>query len=70
MECCENKDIACKNYENICINCGTVHDYQYINEISLKDYNMNMSSMLFYKKTKEKNIYIIYVCILEKLMII
>ena len=51
MRCCENKNIACKNYENICINCETVHDYQYINEISLKDYNMNMSNILFYKKT-------------------
>ena len=47
MDCCENKNIACKNYENICINCG-IHDYQYVNEISFKD--MNMSNMLFYKK--------------------
>ena len=51
MECCENKSIAYKNYENICINCGTIFDYQYINEISLKDYNMNMSNILFYKKS-------------------
>ena len=71
MDCCKNKNITCKKYENICINCGTIHDYQYINEISFKDYNMNMSNMLFYKKKlfiKEKNIYIIYVCILKKLM--
>ena len=51
MECCENKNIAYKNYENICINCGTIHDYQYINEISFKDYNMNISNILFYKKS-------------------
>ena len=51
MECCYNKNITCKDYENICINCGTIHDYQYINEISFKDYNMNMSNMLLYKKT-------------------
>ena len=51
MDCCENKNIAYKNYENICINCGTIHDYQYVNEISLKDYNMNMSNILFYKKS-------------------
>ena len=51
MDCCENKNIADKNYENICINCGVIHDYQYVNEISFKDYNMNMTNMLFYKKT-------------------
>ena len=49
MECCEN--IAYKNYENICINCGTIHNYRYINEISFRDYNMNMSNILLYKKT-------------------
>ena len=51
MNCCDNKNITCKDYENICINCGTIHDYQYVNEISFKDYNMNMSNILFYKKT-------------------
>ena len=51
MECCNNINIGCKNYENICINCGTIHDYQYFNEISFKDYNMNMSNILFCKKT-------------------
>ena len=70
MDCCENKNIAYKNYENICKNCGVIHDYQYVNEISFKDYNMNMSNILFYKKSiiKEKNIYVIYVCILKKLI--
>ena len=51
MECCDNKNIAYKNYENICINCGVIHDYKYINEISFRDYNMNISNILFYKKT-------------------
>ena len=50
MECCENKNITYKNYENVCINCGVIHDYKYINEISFRDYNMNISNMLFYKK--------------------
>ena len=51
MKCCGNKNIYCKNYENIC--CGVIHDYQYINEISFKDHNMNMnmSNLLFYKKS-------------------
>ena len=51
MDCCENKNITYKNYENICINCGTIHDYKYIIEISFRDYNMNISNILFYKKT-------------------
>ena len=66
MDCCENRIIICKNYENICINCGTIHAYQYINEISFKDYNMNMLNILFYKKTiymrkkyLYKNVYIL-----------
>ena len=32
MDCCENKNITCNDCENICINCGTIHDYQYVNE--------------------------------------
>ena len=51
MEFCENKNISFKNYENICLSCGTIHDYKYINEISFRDYNMNMSNILFYQKS-------------------
>ena len=51
MECCDNKNITCKDSENICIGCGTIHDYRYVNEIPFRDYNMNISNMLFYKKT-------------------
>ena len=51
MDCCKNKNITCKDCENICINCGTIHDYKYINEISFRDYNMNITNILFYKKT-------------------
>ena len=50
MKCCNAKNIICKNCENICINCGTIHDYKYVNEVSFRDYNMNISNMLFYKK--------------------
>ena len=65
MDCCENKNITYKNNENVCINCGTIHDYKYVNEIAFRDYNMNISNMLFYKKLfiKEKNICIINVFI-------
>ena len=51
MDCCNNKNITCKNCENICINCGIIHDYKYVNEIAFRDYNMNISNILFYKKT-------------------
>ena len=51
MDCCDNINIGCKYYEKVCVNCGTIFDYQYINEISFKDYNMNMSNILFYKKS-------------------
>ena len=51
MECCEDKNITYKNCENVCINCGVIYDYRYVNEISFRDYNMNISNMLFYKKT-------------------
>ena len=50
MNCCENKNITCKNYEKVCINCGVIYDYEYVNRISFRDYNMNMSNILFYKK--------------------
>ena len=70
MDCCENRIITCKDWENICINCGVIHDYRYVNEISFRDYNMNVSNILFYKKLfiKEKSICIKNVFILEKLM--
>ena len=51
MNCCENKNVSCKKYENICLNCGTIHDYKHINEIPFRDYNIIMSNILFYKKT-------------------
>ena len=51
MDCCENKNITSKNYEKNCINCGTIHDYQYVNETSSRDYDIIISNMLFYKKS-------------------
>ena len=51
MDCCKNRNIGYKDCENVCINCGVIHDYQYVNEVSFRDYNMNISNMLFYKKT-------------------
>ena len=63
MDCCKNKNITCKDGENVCINCGTIHDYKYINEISFKDYNMNISNMLFYKKSiYKRKTYLYNIC--------
>ena len=70
MECCDNRNITYKNYENICINCRTIHDYKYVNEVSFRDYNMVMSNILFYKKAiymRKKYLYK-NVFILKKLM--
>ena len=50
MNCCDNKNITCKNHEKVCINCGIIHDYEYVNGISFRDYNINMMNTLFYKK--------------------
>ena len=60
MDCCDNKNITCKDYENICMNCGVIHDYQYVNEISFKDYNMNMLNIFFHKKTIYMRNYFLY----------
>ena len=60
MNSCDNMNIGCKNYENICINCGTIYDYEYVNEIPFRDYNMVMLNRSFYKKTiytRKKHIY-------------
>ena len=68
MDCCVNKNIGCVNNENICINCGTIHDYKYINEVSFKDYDMNISNILFYKKSiykRKKYLYNMCLCVKE-----
>ena len=60
MNYCDNKNIGCKNYEYVCINCGTIHDYEYVNEIPFRDYNMVMLNRSFYKKPiykRKKNLY-------------
>ena len=48
MDCCDNINIGCKNYEKICINCGIIDDYQYVNEISYRDHNKVISNILFH----------------------
>ena len=45
MDCCENKAIRNINYERICVNCGVIHDYEYIRNISFRN------KTLFYRKS-------------------
>ena len=57
------KKILLVKFENICLSCETFHDYQYVNEISFRDYDMNMSNILFYKKTiYKRNKYLYKTC--------
>ena len=30
MNCCENRAIRSINYERVCVNCGIIHDYEYV----------------------------------------
>ena len=39
------------NNENICINCGVIHGYEYDREDIFRDFNMNISNILYYKKS-------------------
>ena len=50
MNCCDNNNIGCKNHEYVCINCGVIHDYEYVNEIPFRDYNMVMLNRSYYLK--------------------
>ena len=51
MNCCENKNIIKENEMNFCINCGTIHDYDWIKfDVNYNDYNSTISDMWKYKK--------------------
>ena len=42
---------------NFCINCGTIHDYDWIKfDVSYNDYNSTISDMLKYRKNCYKRI--------------
>ena len=45
------KILLIKIMEMFVLSCGVIHDYRYVNEIAFRDYNMNISNILFYKKT-------------------
>ena len=52
-DCCDNKNIIFTDYY-VCTNCGAIHDYKYIHEISCYENENNLNkkfiSKLFYKR--------------------
>ena len=58
MDCCNNKNIIFSDYY-VCINCGVIHGYKYIHEISCyqneNNLNKNFISKSFYKRINYLN---------------
>ena len=51
MNCCENKNIIKENEMNVCMNCGTIHDYDWIKfDVSYNDYNSTIYDMWKYRR--------------------
>ena len=50
MDCCENQNILNVKSQTLCCNCGKIFDYTFVHEDNARDYNMNLSNMLQYKK--------------------
>ena len=48
MDCCLYKNIIKVKSEYICMNCGVIHDYEYVH-FNYDDYNIN--NLLKYKKS-------------------
>ena len=58
MDCCKDKNITKVKSECICMNCGVIHDYEYVHFNYDDDYNLILNNMLKYKNhvIKEENI--------------
>ena len=41
MECCDNKNIIFTDYY-VCINCGAIHEYKYIHELTCYENESNL----------------------------
>ena len=50
MDCCLDKHITKVKSEYICINCGIIHDYEYVH-FNYDDYNIILNNMIKYKKS-------------------
>ena len=51
MDCCKDKNITKNKSEFICMNCGVMHDYEYVHFNYDDDYNSILNNMIKYKKT-------------------
>ena len=62
MDCCLNKNITKVKSEYICINCGVIHDYEYVH-FNVDDYDSILNNIMKYKKScyKRRN-YLIKKC--------
>ena len=62
MDCCLNKNITKIKSEYICINCGVIHDYEYVH-FNNDDYDSILKNIIKYKKScyKRRN-YLIKKC--------
>ena len=58
MDCCDNKNVIFTDYY-VCVNCGVIHDYKYIHDISIyeneNNSNKNFISKSFYKRINYLN---------------
>ena len=62
MDCCLDKNITKNKSEYICINCGVIHDYEYVH-FNNDDYDSILQNIIKYKKScyKRRN-YLIKKC--------
>ena len=51
MNCCDNKNIVKHKETNFCINCGSIHNYDFVHVSIFREYNLNIDNMLQYKKS-------------------
>ena len=64
MNCCLNKNITKNKSEYICMNCGVIHDYEYIHfNYNNDDYDSILNNIIKYKKSfYERRNYLIKKC--------
>ena len=62
MDCCLDKNIIKNKSEYICMNCGVIHDYEYVH-FNNDDYDSILKNIIKYKKScyKRRN-YLIKKC--------
>ena len=48
MNCCDKKKIIKNKEMNVCMNCATIHDYDFVHESIFREYNLNIDNMLQY----------------------